>query len=103
MALTLRPNCECCDKDLPPSSTEARICSFECTFCADCVQQVLLNVCPNCGGGFEPRPIRPAKEWRPGISIVTRPPSAERVHMSCTRSEARAFSQRVANVAPSKR
>jgi len=103
MALTLRPNCECCDKDLPPSSTEARICSFECTFCADCVQQVLLNVCPNCGGGFEPRPVRPAKEWRPGISIVARPPSTERVHMSCTRSEARAFSERVANVAPSKR
>src|SRR5262249_19960170 len=45
MALALRPNCECCDKDLPPSSSEARICSYECTFCADCVEQVLWNVC----------------------------------------------------------
>ncbi len=66
MALQLRPNCEYCDKDLPPASTEARICSYECTFCADCAENRLHNVCPNCGGGFVPRPIRPAKEWRPG-------------------------------------
>ena len=52
MALQLRPNCEYCDKDLPPTSTEARICSYECTFCADCVESKLHNVCPNCGGGF---------------------------------------------------
>ena len=50
--LQLRPNCEYCDKDLPPNATEARICSFECTFCAHCVDTVLFNVCPNCGGGF---------------------------------------------------
>jgi uncharacterized protein len=50
MALQLRPNCEYCDKDLPPNSTEARICSYECTFCADCVEKKLQNVCPNCGG-----------------------------------------------------
>ena len=68
MALQLRPNCEYCDKDLPPNSTEARICSYECTFCADCVETKLHNVCPNCGGGFAPRPIRPAQEWRPGVS-----------------------------------
>ena len=54
MALQLRPNCEYCDKDLPPSATEARICSYECTFCADCVETKLGNVCPNCGGGFAP-------------------------------------------------
>ena len=59
MALELRPNCEFCDKDLPPASTEARICTFECTFCADCIEHELRNVCPNCGGGFEKRPIRP--------------------------------------------
>ena len=59
--LEIHPNCECCDKDLPPNSTEAMICSFECTFCRDCVSEILLNVCPNCGGGFVPRPIRPAK------------------------------------------
>src|ERR1700760_720866 len=66
MALQLRPNCEYCDKDLPPAATEARICSYECTFCADCVETRLDNVCPNCGGGFVPRPIRPAREWRAG-------------------------------------
>src|SRR6202035_882903 len=59
MALQLRPNCEYCDKNLPPNATEARICTFECTFCADCVETKLHNVCPNCGGGFAPRPIRP--------------------------------------------
>ncbi len=57
--LELRPNCECCDADLPPDSTEARICSFECTFCAACVATRLGGRCPNCGGGFEARPIRP--------------------------------------------
>ncbi len=79
MALELRPNCECCDRDLPPASTLARICTFECTFCADCVDNVLFNVCPNCGGGFEPRPIRPSTEWRPGLSVAKRPPSTKRV------------------------
>ena len=59
MMLQLRPNCEYCDKDLPPHATDARICSYECTFCAQCVEAVLCNVCPNCGGGFVPRPIRP--------------------------------------------
>jgi hypothetical protein len=82
MALELRPNCEYCDKDLPPASTEARICSYECTFCADCVETRLDNVCPNCGGGFVPRPIRPAREWRPGLSVEKRPPSTRRVHLA---------------------
>ena len=71
--LDLRPNCECCDKDLPPESTQARICTFECTFCADCVDQVLNGVCPNCGGNFTPRPIRPAS------LLASRPASTERV------------------------
>jgi uncharacterized protein len=62
--LELRPTCEHCNKALPPDSQEARICSYECTFCADCVQNVLGNVCPNCGGGFVPRPIRPSKNWK---------------------------------------
>ena len=56
----LRPNCECCDRDLPPESTEARICTFECTFCATCVEERLRGVCPNCGGEFVRRPRRPA-------------------------------------------
>jgi hypothetical protein len=58
--LELRPNCECCDKDLPPEAADARICTFECTFCVDCVEGVLGGVCPNCGGNFSARPIRPA-------------------------------------------
>ena len=58
--LDLRPNCECCDRDLPPDSSDAMICSFECTFCVECVAEKLKGVCPNCGGGFVPRPIRPA-------------------------------------------
>ncbi len=57
--LELRPSCEHCDKSLPNNSTEAMICTFECTFCIDCVRDVLHNVCPNCGGGFEKRPSRP--------------------------------------------
>jgi uncharacterized protein len=58
--LQLRPNCECCDKSLPPDSAEAMICSFECTFCKSCAGSVLQGRCPNCGGAFSPRPIRPA-------------------------------------------
>lgn len=57
--LELRPNCECCDNDLPPESTSAYICSFECTFCVDCVTQRLQGRCPNCGGELVRRPIRP--------------------------------------------
>ena len=71
--LELRPNCECCDRDLPPESTDARICTFECTFCAYCVDNVLKDVCPNCGGGFMPRPIRPANK------LVKFPASTRRV------------------------
>ena len=62
--LELRPCCEHCGTSLPPDSTEARICSYECTFCATCVDTVLGNVCPNCGGGFEARPVRPARNWK---------------------------------------
>lgn len=59
--LQLRPNCECCDKDLPPAATDALICSFECTFCRDCADRRLPGgLCPNCGGDLTPRPVRPA-------------------------------------------
>ncbi len=57
--LELRPNCECCDRDLPPDSADAMICTFECTFCADCVERTLGRVCPNCGGDLVRRPVRP--------------------------------------------
>ncbi len=71
--LVLRPNCECCDRDLPPDSELAMICTFECTFCAACVTNRLKNICPNCGGGFMPRPIRPAS------ALARFPASTERV------------------------
>jgi uncharacterized protein len=71
--LQLRPNCECCDKDLPPESTDAVICTFECTFCTSCAHGVLHGTCPNCGGNFSPRPIRPAR------LLAKYPPSVERV------------------------
>jgi hypothetical protein len=60
--LELRPGCECCDRDLPPDSLTARICSFECTFCADCADGVLGGHCPNCGGELVRRPVRPAEK-----------------------------------------
>ncbi|MEZ9924473.1 DUF1272 domain-containing protein [Vibrio breoganii] len=77
--LEIRPNCECCDKDLPADSTQAMICSYECTFCRNCVEDVLFNVCPNCGGGFRLRPIRPTEERRAKLSTSHQPPSTTRV------------------------
>jgi hypothetical protein len=71
--LELRPNCECCDRDLPPDSPDAMICTYECTWCRDCVDDVLHGVCPNCGGNLERRPVRPA------ALLVTNPPSTQRV------------------------
>ena len=78
--LALRPNCECCDRDLPPDSAEVRICTYECTFCTECAETRLGGVCPNCGGNFAPRPIRPAK------MLARHPASTERVtgaHSAC--------------------
>lgn len=98
--LDLRPNCECCDKDLPPDSTEARICTYECTFCAGCVEKVLGNVCPNCGGGFVPRPIRPRGEYRPGVSLARHPPSTGRVHLKYSGEEVAALTDRLRDVDP---
>jgi len=71
--LELRPTCEHCNKALPAASTEAMICSFECTFCRGCVE-LLGNVCPNCGGGFAPRPVRPSRDWKNGNDVAHHPP-----------------------------
>jgi len=60
--LEIRTSCENCKKNLPNDSSKAMICSYECTFCVSCVEDILLNVCPNCGGGFEKRPTRPKEE-----------------------------------------
>lgn len=72
--LLMKPSCECCDRDLPPDSAEALICSFECTWCSTCVQRCLDGVCPNCGGDLTPRPTRSA------VQLRTHPASPERVH-----------------------
>jgi hypothetical protein len=71
--LQLRPNCERCNRDLPPAAVDARICSFECTFCADCADTRLQGICPNCGGELVRRPIRPAGK------LLSSPASTERV------------------------
>jgi hypothetical protein len=71
--LQLRPNCERCNRDLPPAAVDARICSFECTFCADCTDTRLQGICPNCGGDLVRRPIRPAGK------LLSSPASTERV------------------------
>lgn len=70
--LIMKPNCECCDKDLPPSSQEARICTFECTFCASCAEDLFGNICPNCGGNQVVRPVRPERH------LIKNPASTER-------------------------
>ncbi|MEP6484106.1 MAG: DUF1272 domain-containing protein [Rudaea sp.] len=75
--LELRPHCECCGKNLPPDAIDAMICSFECTFCAACVHERLHDVCPNCGGNFVARPIRPAME------LAKYPPSTTRRALIC--------------------
>ena len=72
--LELRPNCECCDRDLPPDSADARICSYECTFCRSCADCVLAGRCPNCGGELVRRPIRP------DAKLAQFPASTERRH-----------------------
>jgi hypothetical protein len=77
--LALRPTCENCNIPLPPDSQEARICSFECTFCASCVE-ILHDICPNCGGGFTARPIRPAQDWRDGHHLGRFPADSEVRH-----------------------
>lgn len=71
--LDLRPNCECCDRDLPPESREAVICTFECTFCTGCAQGVLAGICPNCGGELVRRPVRPA------AMLARHPASSKRI------------------------
>lgn len=103
MALQLRPTCEQCNKPLPPDSLEAMTCSFECTFCRTCVERVLGNVCPNCGGGFCARPIRPRKNWkddnylgaRPAVTVITHHPVDPAAHA--------VFANRIRHLPPEKR
>ncbi len=101
--LALRPNCERCDTDLPPDSATARICSYECTFCADCVDDVLRDVCPNCGGGFVPRPIRPREAWRPQTGLTHDPPDERRRQLRYSADEVAALTERLSGVPPAER
>ena len=95
--LELRPCCEVCARDLPPAATDARICSFECTFCAACADEVLHDVCPNCGGNLVPRPIRPAE------MLARNPASAERVVKPLDRARHARLLERYRGVAPERR
>jgi hypothetical protein len=95
--LELRPSCEACDKDLTPSSTEAMICTFECTFCRPCVEGDFMNVCPNCGGGFSPRPIRPREK------LEDHPASTKRISKPVDRERHGRFLAAYKDVSPERR
>ncbi|WP_298258525.1 DUF1272 domain-containing protein [uncultured Litoreibacter sp.] len=103
--LALRPNCELCDKDLPPAAEDARICSYECTYCAHCVESVLHNVCPTCGGGFSPRPIRPQTAFRPDLKLGLghQPADQTRRHTKFTKEDIEAHVARIRDIPPNKR
>ena len=97
MTLELRPSCEACGRALPPDSTEAMICSFECTFCRACVESVLFNVCPNCGGGLVPRPIRPRAK------LASRPASTQEVRKPVDPDAHARFAAQLKDVPPERR
>jgi uncharacterized protein len=101
--LALRPNCELCDVDLPPDAANARICSYECTFCAECVENVLHNVCPNCGGGLVPRPVRPRRSWRPGTGLEHDPPDTQRRSLRYTMDQVAALTKELSDISPDQR
>ena len=101
--LELRPTCEHCNKALPPDSIEAHICSFECTFCATCADEILDNVCPNCGGGFTPRPIRPSKNWKGDNFLGAYPASTKARHRPVDRQAHAQFSADIKTIPPEKR
>lgn len=101
--LELRPTCEHCNKSLPPNSNEARICSFECTFCASCVENVLHNVCPNCGGGFESRPIRPSMNWKGDNFLGAHPARTKITHKPVDATVHALFSATLRTLSPNKR
>ena len=101
--LQIRLNCEHCDKELNPNSTEAMICSFECTFCKSCVESVLENVCPNCGGGFCQRPVRPAKNWKGGNYLGACPATNNRVFKPVNLAKHREFSGKIKDIKQERR
>lgn len=100
--LELRPSCENCQTALPPESSSAWICSYECTFCSACIQK-LQNVCPNCGGGFAPRPIRPAQNWQGNNYLGQHPPGTRVVHQAVDFSAHAALLERLQGRPPEQR
>jgi len=88
---------------LPPGATDAMICSFECTFCADCVEGVLQNVCPNCGGGFTPRPVRPARNWRADNFLGEYPAASVRRRRPVDPDDHARFAAAIRDISPSER
>jgi len=101
--LELRPTCENCNVALPPNSVEARICTYECTFCASCVERVLQNVCPNCGGGFERRPVRPSRSWKGDNWLGKDPASTQVRHRPVDPAAHARFIAEIKNLAPNER
>ncbi|NOU21892.1 MAG: DUF1272 domain-containing protein [Methyloglobulus sp.] len=102
--LELRPTCEHCNKALPPDSPEARICSYECTFCVTCVESILSNnVCPNCGGGFVPRPIRPSRNWKNDNYLSKDPASTKIKHKPVDLNAYKNLVTALASLPPNKR
>src|SRR5438045_4673351 len=98
--LELRPTCENCNKPLPANASDARICSYECTFCAECVEGVLSNVCPNCGGGFVARPIRPATNWKGDNYLGKDAPSTKIRHRPVDPAAHRQFAASIKSLPP---
>lgn len=101
--LELRPSCEHCNTGLPPESTQAMICSFECTFCAHCATTVLQNICPNCGGGFSVRPVRPAHNWKNENFLGKYPASTMVKYRPVDLAMHRQLLEKLSAVAPEKR
>ena len=101
--LELRPICENCTKPLPPYAADAMICSFECTFCEACVVDLLHNVCPNCGGGFERRPVRPATDLKGGNDTTHYPPSQSVRHRPVDTAAHAVFARDLALIEAGKR
>jgi hypothetical protein len=103
--LELRPNCELCDVDLPAQSPEARICSYECTYCAACAENVLKNVCPTCGGNLCPRPVRPNEAYRDGLSLGLKNHSASttRRHTRWSPEDIESMVLRLKDIPPAQR
>ncbi len=98
--LELRPSCEHCNVALPPHATQAMICTFECTFCRTCVEDVLGNVCPNCGGGFCARPVRPSTNWKNENYLGKHPAGGTVTHRPVDMDRHGRFSQSIKDIPP---